>query len=144
MKNLSDNEVIVLLVLVLATFLKVTYSTFTYFSKDLIEYNLGKNIYSFLHDTKTLYSSFIDIIYILVGVYFIFIRHTKNKIFIFGFSVLIFKAIIHLLVTYNLYKIFNLRPETEANLIKFKNTETLITNVVLFFLTLYILKVVFI
>ena len=79
----------------------------------------------------------------LVGIYFIFIKKSDNIYFILGFSVLIFKSIIHFMVTDKLYKGFNLTPENEQKLIKFRDIESPITNYVLMFLTLYILKVVF-
>ena len=141
--NLSNNEVQMLLILALATFIKVIYSTSTYYAKYLVKTELGNNIYKFVDSTKTLYSSFIDLLSLLIGIYFIFIKHTKNLFFLIAFSILIFKSIMHFLVTYKLYKIVNLSAENEKKLLEFKVVETIITNAVLFCLTLYILKVVF-
>jgi hypothetical protein len=100
-------------------------------------------VFDFIDSTKTLYSSLINLVSMLVGIYFIFIKKTDNIYFILGFSLLIFKAIVHFIVTYKLYKVLNLTAENEEKLIKFRDIESPITNYVLMFLTLYILKVVF-
>jgi hypothetical protein len=139
--NLSDTEVMVLLVLVIATFIKVIYSIFVHFSKDIVKSNLGKGIYLFIKDTKTLYSSFIDFIFLIIGFYYILIRETKNKFFYILCCILIFKAVVHFFVTYKFYKIFNYYDEEK--ILKFKKIESFITNYLLLFLTAYILKSVF-
>ena len=139
--NLSDTEVMVLLVLVIATFIKVIYSIFVHFSKDIVKSNLGKGIYLFIKDTKTLYSSFIDFIFLIIGFYYIFIRETKNKYFYITCYILILKAVFHFFVTYKFYKIFNYYDEEK--ILKFKKIESFITNYLLLFLTAYILKSVF-
>ena len=133
----------ILLTLVFLTLVKVIFSNIVYYSKLFHQLGLSNNVFDFIDSTKTLYSSFINLISMLVGIYFIFIKKSDNIYFILGFSVLIFKSIIHFMVTYKLYKGFNLTPENEQKLIKFRDIESPITNYVLMFLTLYILKVVF-
>ena len=141
--ELTENETKVLLILVFFTLLKVVYSTANYYSKYFIKSELGNNIYKIIDATKTFYSSLINLVSAIVGVYFIFVRQTKNIFFLVAFYALIFKAFMHFVVTYNLYKILNLSAENEKKLLEFKTVETIITNYVLLFLTLYILKVVF-
>jgi hypothetical protein len=141
--ELTDNEIDVLLILVVATFIKVVYTTTVYYSGNLLKTDLGEIFYKFIDKTKTLYSSFINLLSLLIGVYFIFIKRTDNLVFILAFSLLIFKAIMHFLVTYKLYKLANLSAKNEKKLLKFKIGETILTNYALFFLTLYIIKVVY-
>jgi len=141
--ELSDNEINVLLTLVAATFIKVIYTTTVYYSGNLLKTDLGEIFYKFIDNTKTLYSSFINLLSLLIGVYFIFIKRTDNLVFILAFSLLIFKAIMHFLVTYKLYKVVKLSAKNERNLLKFKTGETIVTNYALLFLTLYIIKVVY-
>ena len=142
--KLSDNEVIALLILVFATLIKVIYSTTTYYTEYIINYTLGERFYKFIHRTKNFYSSLIDLTYVIIGIYFIFIRKTRNIFFLVAFYALIFKAFMHFLIRTKIYKFLNLSAENENKLLKFKIIETIITNYILFFLTLYILKVVFI
>ena len=142
--NLNDNDIIILLILVVLILLKVILSGIVYYSKEFHKLGLSDNVFDFIESTKTLYSSFINLVSMLVGIYFIFIKNTTNLYFIFGFSALIFKAIIHFLVTYKLYKFMNLTTETERNLIKFREIESPITNLILLCLTFYIIKVVLI
>ena len=141
--ELNDNDIYILLTLVFLILVKVIFSNIVYYSKLFHQLGLSNNVFDFIDSTKTLYSSFINLISMLVGIYFIFIKKSDNIYFILGFSVLIFKSIIHFMVTYKLYKGFNLTPENEQKLIKFRDIESPITNYVLMFLTLYILKVVF-
>jgi hypothetical protein len=141
--ELNDNDIYILLTLVFLTLVKVIFSNIVYYSKLFHQLGLSNNVFDFIDSTKTLYSSFINLVSMLVGIYFIFIKKSDNIYFILGFSVLIFKSIIHFMVTYKLYKGFNLTPENEQKLIKFRDIESPITNYVLMFLTLYILKVVF-
>ena len=140
--ELNDNDIYILLTLVFLILVKVIFSSIVYYSKLFHQLGLSNNVFDFIDSTKTLYSSFINLISMLVGIYFIFIKKSDNIYFILGFSVLIFKSIIHFMVTYKLYKGFNLTPENEQKLIKFRDIESPITNYVLMFLTLYILKVV--
>ena len=140
--ELNDNDIYILLTLVFLILVKVIFSNIVYYSKLFHQLGLSNNVFDFIDSTKTLYSSFINLVSMLVGIYFIFIKKSDNIYFILGFSVLIFKSIIHFMVTYKLYKGFNLTPENEQKLIKFRDIESPITNYVLMFLTLYILKVV--
>ena len=141
--ELNDNDIYILLTLVFLILVKVIFSSIVYYSKLFHQLGLSNNVFDFIDSTKTLYSSFINLISMLVGIYFIFIKKSDNIYFILGFSVLIFKSIIHFIVTYKLYKSLNFTPENEEKLIKFRDIESPITNYVLMFLTLYILKVVF-
>ena len=141
---LSNNEVIVLLLLVIATFIKVIYNNSVYYSKYLIKTNLGENTYKFIRSTKKVYASTIDMLYVIVGIYFIFIKKSKNIILSSIFLLLIFKALMHFLAAYKLHRNLNLSLENEKSFLEFKSVLTRAMNFVLFFLTLYILKVVFI
>jgi hypothetical protein len=141
---LSNNEGIVFLLLVIATFIKVIYNNAVYYSKYFIKTNLGENIYKFIRSTKKVYASSIDMLYVIVGIYFIFIKKSKNIILTSIFSLLIFKALMHFLVAYKLYRNLNLSLENEKKFLEFKSVLTRAMNVVLFFLTLYILKIIFI
>ena len=95
----------------------------------------------FIKDTKTLYSSFIDFIFLIVGFYYIFIRKTNNTLFYITCYILIFKAIVHFFVTSKIYKVFNYYDEEK--ILKFKKIESFITNYLLLFFTAYILKSVY-
>jgi hypothetical protein len=141
--ELNDNDIYILLILVFLILVKVIFSSIVYYSKLFHQLGLSNNMFDFINSTKTLYSSLINLVSMLVGIYFIFIKKTDNIYFILGFSALIFKAIIHFLVVYKLYKEFNLTPENEEKLIRFREIETPVTNYVLLFLTLYIIKKVF-
>jgi hypothetical protein len=141
--ELNDNDIFMLLILVLLILVKVIFSSIVYYSNFFYDLGLSNSVFDFIKSTKTLYSSLVNLVSALLGFYFIFIKKTDNIYFILCFSVLIFKAIIHFLVVYKLYKVFYLSPENEKNLINFRKIESPITNYVLMFLTLYILKVVF-
>jgi hypothetical protein len=141
--ELDNNDIFVLLILVFLILLKVVFSGIVHFSKFFNKLGLNDYIFNLIDSSKTGYSSLINIVSVLVGIYFIFIKKTDNIYFIVGFSILMFKAFMHFLTTYKLYKIFNLSPENEQKLRKFKKGESLVTNYVLFFLTLYIIKKVF-
>jgi hypothetical protein len=141
--ELNNKDIFVLLILVFFILVKVILSSIVHFSKFFNKLGLSKSVFNFIDLTKTGFSSLINIISVLVGIYFIFIKKTQNIYFIAGFSVLIFKAIMHFLITYKLYKIFNLTSENEKKLRQFKKGESLVTNFVLFFLTVYIIKKVF-
>ena len=141
--ELNDNDIYILLTLVFLILVKVILSSIVYYSKLFHQLGLSNNVFDFIDSTKTLYSSLINLVSMLVGIYFIFIKKTDNIYFILGFSLLIFKAIVHFIVTYKLYKVLNLTAENEEKLIKFRDIETPITNYVLLFLTLYTIKKVF-
>jgi hypothetical protein len=141
--ELNDNDIFMLLILVLLILVKVIFSSIVYYSNFFYDLGLSNSVFDFIKSTKTLYSSLVNLVSALLGFYFIFIKKTDNIYFILCFSALIFKAIIHFLVVYKLYKAFNLSPENEKNLINFRKIETPITNYVLLFLTIYIIKKVF-
>lgn len=142
--NLTDNDITILLILVCLIFIKAVFSTIVHYETEFHQLGLSDNVLYFIESIKTLYSSFINLVSMLVGIYFIFIKNTTNAYFIFGFSVLIFKAIIHFLVSYKLYKFMDLTPEMERKLIVFRQYESGITNIVLLLFTFYIIKVIFI
>ena len=102
--ELNDNDIYILLTLVFLILVKVIFSNIVYYSKLFHQLGLSNNVFDFIDSTKTLYSSFINLVSMLVGIYFIFIKKSDNIYFILGFSVLIFKSIIHFMVTYKLYK----------------------------------------
>jgi len=141
--ELNNNDIFLLLILVFIILLKVILSGIVHFSKFFNNLELSNSVSNFIDSTKTVYSSLTNIVSVLVGIYFIFIKKTKNPYFIIGFSLLIFKAFMHFLITYKLYKGLNLSPENEKKLRQFKKDESVVTNYVLFFLTLYIIKKVF-
>jgi hypothetical protein len=142
-KELDNNDVLVLLILVFFILLKVVFSAVIHFTKFFNKLGLSNSVFTFIDLTKTGFSSLINLVSVLVGIYFIFIKKTHNIYFIIGFSALIFKAFMHFLTTYKLYKGFNLTPENEEKLRKFKKGESMVTNFILFFLTLYIIKKIF-
>ena len=142
-RELDNNDTFVLLTLVFFILLKVIFSILVYFSKFFNKLGLSNTVFNFIDLTHTGFSSLINFISVLVGIYFIFIKKTDNIYFIVGFSVLIFKAFMHFLITYKLYKGFNLTPENEEKLRKFKKGESIVTNYILLFLTAYIIKKVF-
>ena len=141
--ELNNNDIFVLLILVFLILLKVVFSAIVHFGKFFNKLGLSDNVFNFIDSTKTNYSSLINIISVLVGIYFIFIKKTDNIYFIVGFSALIFKAFMHFFTTYKLYKGLNLSPQNEEKLKQFKKGESIVTNYVLLFLTLYIIKKVF-
>jgi hypothetical protein len=142
-KELDNNDVFVLLILVFLILIKVLFSVLVHFSKFFNKLGLSNRVFDFIDLTKTGFSSLINLVSVLVGIYFIFIKKTDNIYFIVGFSALIFKAFMHFLITYKLYKGLNLTPENEEKLRKFKKGESMVTNYILLFLTVYIIKKVF-
>ena len=142
-RELDNNDVFVLLTLVFFILLKVVFSTIVHFTNFFNKLGLNESVFNFIKLTKIGFSSLINFVSVLVGIYFIFVKKTDNIYFIVGFSALIFKAIMHFIMTYKLYKVFNLSPENEKKLRKFKKGESLVTNFILFFLTVYIIKKIF-
>jgi hypothetical protein len=141
-KDLTDNEILLLLILVFLVLTKVVFSGIVHFSKHFHKLGLSDKVFDYIKSTKTFYSSLINIIATIVGIYFIFIKKITGLLFILSFIVIL-KSILHFTIEYDLYKQLNLSPNTENLLIDYKKYESIITNYVLFFFTLYILKYVF-
>lgn len=139
----TNNEIYTLIILVIAILIKVIFSDVIYYGKYLNKFGLEDELFDFVELNKILYSSFIDLFSMIIGIYFIFIKQTTDVIFIITFSALIIKAIFHFLVIYKLYNFFNLSIENEQKLIRFREIETPITNHLLMFLALYILINIF-
>lgn len=141
--QLTNNEIYTLIILVISILIKVIFSDVIYYGKYLNKFGLENELFDFVESNKILYSGFIDLFSMIIGIYFIFIKQTTDVIFIIIFSALIIKAIFHFLVIYKLYNFFNLSIENEQKLIKFREIETPITNHLLMFLALYILINIF-
>lgn len=89
------------------------------------------------------YDHILDAIYMFVGLYILIMMKNPSPLYIIIAILFIQKSILHFLVFYRLYESWNLSPQTEQILLKYKGIQSIITDYGLLFGSLYLLFQIF-
>ena len=84
-----------------------------------------------------------DIFLIIISLFVLFLRKNNSNLFIFLALLFLFKAFLHFFVNYKLYKYTNLNQSNIDKIKKFHEIESFITNTLLFFISFYMLNIIF-
>ena len=143
MRNVTFNEteIFIFLLLILETFIKTTVTVILNHPE---YFDLGnKNLVNLKYYSDIVFSSIMCVLFIIFSIYLLVIKKENKPIYIFLCFMLIFKSIMHFLVSFKIYKIFNLSTKTEEKLLLFKKYESTITNITIALLSGYFLSRIF-
>jgi hypothetical protein len=142
MKKLSftDTELIILIIIVFDAFLK---SILTIFANYRYLLPLGNYKFNTLNYITAKLDDVTNFLFIVITLYLLLVKKVRSPIYLFVCFMLIFKAFMHYLVNFNIYKKLGLNPQEQKKLITFKFYETGVTSIVIFLTTLAILYNIF-
>lgn len=137
--QLTETDLLLIIIILIGVFIKSIislekYSNFLQLSSE----SLDRLIYYY-----EIYSDFMNIVFIYIAYYIYFVKQITNNIVTFLCVLLFIKSIFHFFINYELYKPLNVSIQTEQQLLKFKNIESIITNTILGFASAYALYIIF-
>lgn len=151
MNNMNNNfsnkfivlSIVLLMLCLIKGFMYSTYLTIDYF--DYEKSGFGKKIYDFFDKYFVYICNFVDGILLLIASYIVFFRKNNNILTTLFCFMLMIKFILPFLLLHGLLKKLNIQldNDTKEKLFKFKNINDLLTNAGLFFITAYMLKIIF-
>lgn len=134
----SDNVVLIMIILLVLVFFKA----FLYFISFVKYHRIFISDENF-EKFRNIYSDLLDIIIMLIALFILLLRK-NNSIFATILAIIIlFKGFVHFFIDYNLYKYTNLSDNTIKGINEYKKQSIFITNSILFFATIYMIKTIF-
>ena len=107
-------------------------------------------LYALRHTIGTSFNSFIDYydhvldaIYLFVGVYILTMVKNPSTIYVLAALLFIQKSILHFVVLFHLYDSWGLSDTTKGNIVRYKETQSLVTDYGILFGSLYLLFQIF-
>lgn len=129
---MDDNILSFLILLVISSFIKgVFYASRPYFGS--ASFNSFADVYDHI----------LDAMYLFVGIYILTIMKNSSTLYITAAIIFLQKSILHFLVFFRLYETWGLSPQTEQNLVRYKEIQSLITDYGILFVSLYLLSQIF-
>jgi hypothetical protein len=141
-EKFTSNEIIVLLILVVTTFLKAIITLLTDTSQ-----LFNKTFYDKYYPSITIFSDITFLFYFIVALYFIFIKKVRDEIFLFIFIILILKFLVYYITSIEIYIYSNDKNDNKKKLEfleKFKHYTGIITGIFLLFVSYYVIRKVLI
>ena len=135
----NDNVIIVMIILTILVLLKAAFyfMSITNFKHIFIS---DENFEKF----RNILTDIVDVFLMLIAFFILFLRK-NNTIFATFLAILIlFKGFVRFFIDFELYKYTNLSDNTVNNIKKYKKSSVFMTNIVLFIVTIYIIKTIFI
>lgn len=130
LSTFSNDEIMGILIVILFAFLRSLFLIINYYKPSVYKY-------------YTFFASISNILYILLGLYFLFIKKLVNPLYLFISIVLIFKGVLHFFVKTKLYEKIITDEKSKSNLLSFKQYETFFTNIIIGLLSSVVLYNVF-
>ena len=107
-------------------------------------------LYALRHTVGTSFNSFIDYydhvldaIYLFVGVYILTMVKNPSTIYVLIALLFIQKGILHFVVLFHLYDSWGLSETNKGNIVRYKDTQSLVTDYGILFGSLYLLFQIF-
>ena len=92
---------------------------------------------------RVIYTYILDIILTIIAIYILFFRKNNSVITLILATIVIFKTFITFFVEFKLYKNVNLSNNTIENIKAYQKNSVYVTNMFLFWVTIYILTKIF-
>jgi hypothetical protein len=93
---------------------------------------------------RNILSDFLDALLLFVSLFILFLRENNSQLIIFLAIIFLFKAILHFIAYYKLYKYMNLNQNEINDIEKTHKIVSFVTNTMLFVISFYMLKIIFI
>ena len=93
---------------------------------------------------RNILSDFLDALLLFVSLFILFLRENNSQLIIFLAIIFLFKAILHFIAYYKLYKYLNLNQNEINDIEKTHKIVSFVTNTMLFVISFYMLKIIFI
>ena len=134
----SDNVIIIMIILVVL----ILFKPLLYFFSIINSKNNLINQETF-EKFSLIYTYILDVILTFIALYILLFRKNNSVITLFLATVAIFKTIVTFSVDFTLYKYVNLSNNTIENIKAYQKNSVYVTNMFLFWVTIYILTKIF-
>ena len=134
----NDNVIIVMIILVIL----IIFKPVLYFFSITNSNNPLINDETF-EKFRVIYTYILDIILTIIAIYILFFRKNNSVITLILATIVIFKTFITFFVEFKLYKNVNLSNNTIENIKAYQKNSVYVTNMFLFWVTIYILTKIF-
>ena len=134
----NDNVIILMIILVILIIFKpvLYFFSITNSNNPLIKDETFEKF-------RLIYTYILDIIITFIAVYILFFRKNNSIITLILATIVIFKTFITFFVEFKLYKNVNLSNNTIENIKAYQKNSVYVTNMFLFWVTIYILTKIF-
>jgi len=134
----NDNVIILMIILVILIIFKpvLYFFSITNSNNPLIKDETFEKF-------RLIYTYILDIIITFIAVYILFFRKNNSIITLILATIVIFKTFITFFVDFKLYKNVNLSNNTIENIKAYQKNSVYVTNMFLFWVTIYILTKIF-
>jgi len=122
---------------------------FNAFFESVIMFLFDSDIYNFSKLDKNtmhlidLYYNFVNLLLVIISLYLLFFKKTRTIIALVLCIIILFKGLMHLIISRRIYKSFNLGYENEQKLLVFHDHFALYASVVNIGLTTFLLRKIF-
>jgi hypothetical protein len=142
MKNstFTKTEIFILLLLILETFIKTTVAVIVNHPE---YFDLGNKNLTSLRYYSNIFSLMNCMVLMILSIYLLVVKKVNNPIYLIICYMLIFKATMHFIVFFKIYKKFDLSLKTQEKIILFKKYESTITNITIALFSGYFLSRIF-
>jgi hypothetical protein len=134
----NDNVIILMIILVIL----IIFKPVLYFFSITNSNNPLINDETF-EKFRVIYTYILDIILTIIAIYILFFRKNNSVITLILATIVIFKTFITFFVEFKLYKNVNLSNNTIENIKAYQKNSVYVTNMFLFWVTIYILTKIF-
>ena len=134
----NDNVIILMIILVILIIFKpvLYFFSITNSNNPLIKDETFEKF-------RGIYTYILDIILTIIAIYILFFRKNNSVITLILATIVIFKTFITFFVEFKLYKNVNLSNNTIENIKAYQKNSVYVTNMFLFWVTIYILTKIF-
>ena len=134
----NDNVIILMIILVILIIFKpvLYFFSITNSNNPLIKDETFEKF-------RVIYTYILDIILTIIAIYILFFRKNNSVITLILATIVIFKTFIKFFVEFKLYKNVNLSNNTIENIKAYQKNSVYVTNMFLFWVTIYILTKIF-
>jgi len=134
----NDNVIILMIILVILIIFKpvLYFFSITNSNNPLIKDETFEKF-------RVIYTYILDIILTIIAIYILFFRKNNSVITLILATIVIFKTFITFFVEFKLYKNVNLSNNTIENIKAYQKNSVYVTNMFLFWVTIYILTKIF-
>ena len=134
----NDNVIILMIILVILIIFKpvLYFFSITNSNNPLIKDETFEKF-------RVIYTYILDIILTIIAIYILFFRKNNSVITLILATIVIFKTFITFFVEFKLFKYVNLSNNTIENIKAYQKNSVYVTNMFLFWVTIYILTKIF-
>ncbi len=132
---LTNDQTYALILLIFYSLVK----SMLHFIRTLNIFNMNKNMMLTYSKFELIFSDLMNIIFMMLSFYLIFMKNVRSIIYFFVCIILLFKGLLHFITDYRLYKYLNFDLNTQNKIEKFHYNFANITDLFIGLISLYLL-----